>query len=57
MKMDSDEKRSSRDGSARMKKCRRCEYNGKVNQDRICGSCEEIVKSGKEVCTACDCWV
>lgn len=48
---------SGRDRTAKMKRCKRCEYNGRVNGDGICGSCCQDVVENREVCPACKHWV
>ena len=46
-----------KDVGAKKKMCRRCEFTGKVNQDQLCGNCEEETRAKKEICPHCECWV
>ncbi|KAK3886243.1 hypothetical protein Pcinc_009597 [Petrolisthes cinctipes] len=55
--MNSEEYGGGGGNSTKLKACRRCEYNGKLNEDGICGNCKEEVTSKREVCTACKHWV
>ncbi|KAK3889965.1 hypothetical protein Pcinc_006117 [Petrolisthes cinctipes] len=53
--MSSEENRSMR--GAKKKECRRCGFNGKVNDDKLCGKCEDDVRAKKELCGFCEWWV
>ncbi|KAK3879156.1 hypothetical protein Pcinc_016250 [Petrolisthes cinctipes] len=55
--MNSEEYSGGGGNSTKLKACRRCEYNGKLNEDGICENCKEEVTSKREVCTTCKHWV
>ncbi|MPC97085.1 hypothetical protein E2C01_092376 [Portunus trituberculatus] len=51
------EEATGRDRNAKIERCRRYEYNGRVNGDGLCGSCSEEVTRKRELCPTCNRWV
>ena len=51
------EDNSDRDRNGKEKICIQCAFSGKLNEDKLCGSCNEEVTGKREICVTCDHWV